>query len=764
MIIDKNISDYIVFVEDSLASALHKIEKNKHRFILAVSQFGVLEGIMTDGDFRRWALSQDRVNLDESVERAINRSLVTSSVSDSTDSIKKRLKKGVGDSPDIDIIPLVDSHNHLVAIARKREHELSIGDFRISDESPTFIIAEIGNNHNGSIDVARRLVDKAIEAGADCVKFQLRDMDSLYMNKGQPDDASADLGAQYTLDLLARFQLSKDEMSQAFDYCRQQRALALCTPFDIPSLQFLQEYGLPAFKLASADLTNHDLLEFMAKQGNPLICSTGMSTEGEIISAVELLKLHGAQYVLMLCNSTYPAPFRDVNLRYMSRLSEIGDCFVGYSGHERGISVPVAAVSLGAKIVEKHFTLDRTLEGNDHRVSLLPDEFKQMVGAIREVEQALGDCEKREITQGEMMNREVLGKSLIINCDLAKGQVLTEQIIEVKSPGNGLSPYFKSKLIGKKACRNFKRGDFFFLSDIEENGVTAKNYTFRRPFGIPVRYHDVHKMLGFSNLDLVEFHLSYKDMEIDPNEVFDQPLDIDFIVHSPELFAGDHILDLCSFDEEYRQHSINELQRVIDITRSLKQYFPKTERPPIVVNVGGTTQDAHLAVEERIKYYELLVKSIAKLDSFGVGLIPQSMPPFPWHFGGQRYQNLFIDPEETALFCSANNMRICLDISHAKLACNYFKWSLSKYVETVGPYTAHLHIVDAEGIDSEGLQINEGEIDFYALVKNLDLFAPSASFIPEIWQGHKNDGEGFWVALERLEKWFYSENFIGFGR
>ena len=356
------------------------------------------------------------------------------------------------------------------------------------------------------------------------------------------------------------------------------------------------------------------------------------------------------------------------------------------------------------------------------------------------------------------MNREVLGKSLMINCNLKKEGIITADMIEVKSPGNGLPPYRKQELLGLRAKHDFKANDFFFPSDIKQYEIKPRRYDFGRPFGIPVRYHDVDEMLPLSNFNLVEFHLSYKDMLINIKNIFHKPFDIDFVVHSPELFAGDHILDLCSFDEKYRQHSIKELQKVIDITRGLKHFFPRTKKPLIIVNVGGATQHAHMQPKERQAYYDKLTLSLSELDIDGVELIPQSMPPFPWHFGGQRYQNLFMDPNETADFCSSHDMRVCLDISHSKLACNYFKWSFSKFVEIVGPYTAHLHIVDAEGVDSEGLQIGDGTIDFFSLARDLDQFSQGTSFIPEIWQGHKNRGEGFWVAFDRLEQCFNPMN------
>ncbi len=748
MIIDKDITEYIVFSEDAIINALRKISDNKSRIVFSVTESGKLEGVLTDGDFRRWIVNQKTIDLNQSVSRITNKDYVWFYQDDDHDKIR------AGFSGRIDMIPLIDRRGHITAIARKQMAGIRIGDITIDADSPSFIVAEIGNNHNGSVDVAKRLVDAAVEAGASCAKFQMRHMPSLYRNAGNAQDASADLGAQYTLDLLSRFQLANELLYEVFDYCRTQGIIPLCTPWDVESVQQLEHYGMEAYKVASADLTNHDLLKALAKTGKPLICSTGMSMEREIIDSVTLLKRLNVPYVLLHCKSTYPAPFKDVNLSYLDRLKEIGDCLVGYSGHERGIAVAIAAVSRGAKVIEKHITLDRNMEGNDHRVSLLPTEFKAMVQGIREVEQAIGNAQERRISQGELMNREVLGKSLVINRDLKPGEIITEDMIEVKSPGQGLQPYRKNELIERPARRSLKKGDFFFPSDVEEHKVQPRPYRFSRRFGIPIRYHDLGRMTAMSNMDLLEFHLSYKDLEEDIHKYLKNPLDKDLVVHSPELFAGDHIMDLCSDDPDYRRRSIDELRRVIDITRALKPYFRMASRPLIIINAGGFTLDAPMPAAARDKYYERIAESLAGLDREGIEIVPQTMPPFPWHFGGQRYHNLFVDPADITSFCRKHGYRVCLDVSHSKLACNYYKWSFKEFIDQVGPHTAHLHIVDAEGVDGEGLQIGEGDIDFLALAESLRRTAPMASFVPEIWQGHKNEGEGFWVALERLEKWF----------
>jgi len=616
----------------------------------------------------------------------------------------------------------------------------------------TFIIAEIGNNHNGSKQLAKKMVDECVAAGVDAVKFQLRDMESLYgKDIGTAKDA-VDLGAQYTLDLLAKFQLSNQEMTEVFDYCKERRILAFCTPWDHKSVEFLEKYNLPLYKVASADLTNHELLKRIAATKKPMICSTGMATEDEILAAIKLLKNLDAQFALLHCNSTYPSPFKDVNLNYIRHLQSLTP-IVGYSGHERGFHVPLAAVALGATIIEKHFTLDRTMEGIDHRVSLLPQELKSMVQQIRELESALGSkISKRVVTQGELINRENLGKSLVAIRAIEKGAVIQESDLAVRSPGQGLPPYMIDKVVGTIAKRAMKTGDVLYVSDLPDSKkVSPRQYKFRRPWGIPVRYHDTNKLLGMVRPDLLEFHLSYNDMDQPLSKYFTQPHEVDFAVHAPELFAGDHLLDLCSPSLSYRQESIDNMKRVVEVTLQLKEFFPKTKKPLIVANVGGFTANAPLPSEARRPLYDILLESFRQFEDSGVELIPQTMAPFPWHMGGQQYQNLFKFPEEMDWFCREHGYRLCIDVSHCHLTCNHHSYDPEQFYNMIAPHAAHLHLGDSRGVDGEGLQVGEGEIDFKLLGRIFDNHSATASFIPEIWQGHKNDAEGFWIALERLE-------------
>ena len=747
MIIDRDIRPYIVFHEETISNALARIVHSKGQIVCAVDEHNHLIGLFTNGDFLRWVLTQETVDLSYPIADILNRNYLFAWETDPPERIAALLEQ-------VNYVPVLDQRRRMVAIARQRDRTVKIGDFVIAPDSPTFIIAEIGINHNGSLDLAKQLIDGAAHAQVDCVKFQMRDLETLYANMGDPDDARENLGSQYTLDLLSRFELPTEQMVEAFDYAREKGLLSLCTPWDLKSLERLERYGMPAYKVASADMTNHELLQALARTGKPIICSTGMSTETEIIETAKLLQRLGVSYVLLQCNSTYPAPFKDINLRYLKRLAEIGNCLVGYSGHERGTYIGVAAVSQGAKVVEKHITLDRNMEGNDHKVSLLPDEFRRMVEGIRQTEQALGSDSPRQITQGERMNRANLAKSLVITRDLEPGQIITQDMIEVKSPGRGLQPNRRHDLVGTRARRPFKAGDFFYPSDLDDDTVQARHYRFRRPWGIPVRFYDYRTLMAKSNPDLLEFHLSYKDMEQDIAPFFDEVYDIGLVVHSPELFSGDHLLNLAAEDDAYRQRSINELQRVVDMTQALKPYFTQTERPPIITNIGGFSKDGFLDPTRRAAMYARVAESLMQIDAEGVEIIAQTMPPFPWLFGGQLFHNLFLSPEDTAQFCQQYGYRLCFDVSHSKLACNHLGHSFKEFVDQIGPYIAHLHIVDAEGLDSEGLQIGDGDIDFPALADDLERVASQASFIPEIWQGHENGGEGFWIALERLENWF----------
>ncbi len=624
-----------------------------------------------------------------------------------------------------------------------------VENLEIGKDDRVFIIAEIGMNHNGIYENAIKLIDQAAEIGVDCVKFQMRDLQELY-SKDALDKTSSDLSTQYTIGLLEKFELTFEEYISIAEYSRSKGLIFMCTPWDKSSADAIEKIGVPAFKTASADMTNFDLLEYLVQKNLPLILSTGMSSKEEIDETVEFLTRLKVDFALLHCNSTYPAPFKDINLRYLEQLKKY-NIPIGYSGHERGIAVSIASVGMGARIIERHFTLDRGMEGPDHTASLEYDDFKRLVEGIREVELSLGSNKDRVVTQGELINRENLAKSIFAKVEISEGDIFSKDMFEIKSPGQGLSPQYLNKIIGYKANRNIEKGKPLFKSDLGGLINAKKSYEFNRTWALPVRFHDINSLLENTTPESVEFHMSFKDITEDLSQFLTQEYACEYIVHAPELFEDDHLLDLCTPDENYRKKSIANLQRVIDKTLSMQKYFPKTKTPQIVVHCGGFTKDEILPLEKRAQYYENLIDSIEQLDLNGVQLLPENMAPFPWLFGGQRYQNIFIDPDEIIEFCKKTNLKICQDISHSHLACNKFGWSHLEYTKKLAPYTDHYHISDGTGVDGEGIQIGEGNVDFDNIYPIINQLSPKASFIPEVWQGHKNNGEGFWISLERME-------------
>ncbi|MFJ7145861.1 N-acetylneuraminate synthase family protein [Pseudomonas protegens] len=612
----------------------------------------------------------------------------------------------------------------------------------------TFVIAEVGNNHNGSLALAKQLVDASIEAGADCVKFQLRNREALYRRKADGSRAE-DLGVEYIQDLLDKVELNVDEHRQIRAYCAEKGISYICTPWDEPSVDVLAGFDVPALKIASADLCNPYLIAKAATLGKPLILSTGMSLEHEIERAIVQLRGLGVPFALLHCNSTYPAPESDIQLGYLARLRELHG-LIGYSGHERGTAISIAAVALGAKLIERHITLDRGMEGPDHLASLEPQEFRHLVDGIRQLEKALPwTGPGRHASQGELLNRENLGKSVIAARAIAPGETFTQDMLRVASPGQGLAPYRLSDLLGRPAGRSIAQGDFLFDSDLTEQAEVRREFSMPILWGVPVRYHDFLQYEQWIKPDLFEFHLSYRDLSVAPQAYLRQVECSRLVVHAPELFENSELLDLVADDLEYRQRSIVNLQRVVDATLQIAEYFPNADSLLIVANIGGFSADEPFPIAHRAELYRRFQESCAQVDFGRTELIPQNMAPFPWHFGGQRHQNIFMMPDELAEQAKVLGLRLCLDLSHLQMACFHFGLDFQAALALLLPHSAHLHVADAKGANGEGVIMGTGDVDWPATWAQLKGY-PTVSFIPEVWQGHKDHGAGFWSALEFL--------------
>jgi N-acetylneuraminate synthase/N,N'-diacetyllegionaminate synthase len=350
-------------------------------------------------------------------------------------------------------------------MSSKQVRTIEIGSKTIGPGLPTFIIAEAGVNHNGDLEVAKQLIDVAINAGADAVKFQTFRADAI----ASPDAPKANYQLATTdvtesqLELLRRLELSKEAHYELNNYCQGRDIIFLSTPFDESAADMLSELGVPAFKISSGDLTNAPLLEHVAAKGKPVILSTGMANLDEVAAAVSVLREAGCDELALLhCVTNYPAAVSDVNLRAVTTMAHEFRVPVGYSDHTDGIEVAIAAVALGACIIEKHFTLDRSLPGPDHKASLEPNELRALVSGIRNVEAALGDGRKVP-TVGELETARVARRSLFAAQTIAAGSVVTRDMVSMKRPGTGISPVLLKKIVGHRTLVDVTEGQMLEL-------------------------------------------------------------------------------------------------------------------------------------------------------------------------------------------------------------------------------------------------------------------------------------------------------------
>ncbi len=328
-----------------------------------------------------------------------------------------------------------------------------------------FIIAEAGVNHNGDMETAKRLVDAAVAAEADAVKFQTFKAESLVCKQAPKAEYQMETtnAEESQFDMLKKLELTPDMHRELIRYCQEKNIMFLSTPFDVDSLHYLVDCGLSIIKIPSGEITNYPLLREAARSGRRIILSSGMSTMDEVREAVAVLKENGGTDITVLhCNTEYPTPFCDVNLLAMRAIKEEIGVSVGYSDHTPGTEAAVAAAALGAEIIEKHFTLDRNMDGPDHKASLEPDELVRLVKEVRHIEEALGDGEKRA-SESEKKNMAIARKSIVAGCSIKAGERFTEDNLTAKRPGTGLSPMLWNQVIGQTAKRDFAADEMIEL-------------------------------------------------------------------------------------------------------------------------------------------------------------------------------------------------------------------------------------------------------------------------------------------------------------
>jgi len=328
----------------------------------------------------------------------------------------------------------------------------------------TFIIAEAGVNHNGSIDLAKQMIDAALEAGADAVKFQTFKTENLVSkNAPKADYQKVSTGtSESQFEMIKKLELDENAHNILFAYCRKKSIQFLSSPFDLDSIDLLNKLGMEFFKIPSGEITNLPYLRKIGGLGKKVILSTGMADLGEIEDALDVLINAGTaleNITVLHCNTEYPTPVEDVNIKAMLTIkAEFPGVNIGYSDHTLGIEIPIAAVAMGATIIEKHFTIDKNMEGPDHKASLEPKELRAMVCAIRNIEKALGDGIKKA-SPSELKNKPIVCKSIIAARDISKGEVFTEENLTIKRPGTGISPMRWDEIVGKTSTKDYHEDD-----------------------------------------------------------------------------------------------------------------------------------------------------------------------------------------------------------------------------------------------------------------------------------------------------------------
>jgi N,N'-diacetyllegionaminate synthase len=330
--------------------------------------------------------------------------------------------------------------------------------------SKTIIIAEAGVNHNGSLQIAKKLVDVAVEAGVDYVKFQTFKASKIASKQARKADYQQKTteNSESQLDMLKRLELDENAHLELIAYCKEKKIAFLSTAFDFESIELLQKLGIKIGKIPSGELTNLPFLRKMSKAFPEIILSTGMADMTEIKATIQALIEAGTDrnnLTVLHCNTEYPTPYEDVNLKAMLTISKELNVPIGYSDHTLGIEIPIAAVSLGAKVIEKHFTLDRSMEGPDHKASLEPVELRNMVISIRNIEKALKGTGEKIASNSELKNREIARKSIVASQKIELGVIFSEENITVKRPGNGISPMLWDTILGTKASKTFDEDD-----------------------------------------------------------------------------------------------------------------------------------------------------------------------------------------------------------------------------------------------------------------------------------------------------------------
>jgi sialic acid synthase SpsE/endonuclease IV len=737
--------EYLIREDASLDHVLKKIIIADGNTLFVVNLNKEIQGSITFGDIKRSvSLTLDRDQIANSKLKAID-------IANKEFYYQYDVK--IQNKTSHSVIPVIKKNTNKIVfllINNIPQDSIDIGGNIITDHGRPILISEIGVNHDGNIDIAKNLIKDSKNAGADFVKFQHRNLQATY---GFNLSTSSELSTESTINYLKKVNFSIEQLSDLFEYARSIGIEPLCTPFDLISLEEVMSLSPKVIKIASADLSNFPLLKSCALYGIPIIVSTGMHHEYEIINAINFLRSYTNKIITLHCISTYPAPEESLNLKYLNRLKSITSTLVGYSSHDSDIFSAPLAIANGACVIEKHITYDKNASGTDHKASILFDEMKALRMLMDKAYLMNGNGDKKELIQGEILNRSNLSKSLYLKKDVKKGDIINASHFQVLSPSIGIMPSDFNLIDNKKYKKNIKADspvNFFDIQGFKSDFKISKNNTPKLGrWGVPVRFRDFKNAIKeFPNIGFFEFHLTSDDLNFKEFERLDILGNVGCKVHTPEVFDDNFILDLITEEKNISKKSLNYLIEVVSVAKKIREYSNKKITTHLVINAGGHTTHGFKKININ-KALKNLHNNFKSIDFGEIVPVVQTMPPFPFHLGGRRFHNLFVNSEDINLWKSISGLDVCLDISHTMLACNYNNISLVDFIKKIEGCFSYVHLSDAIGSDGEGMQIGEGEVDFKSL-KNTFSVIKNLEYIPEIWQGHVNNFSGFKKALITL--------------
>lgn len=600
-------------------------------------------------------------------------------------------------------------------------------------------IAEIGINHNGAPETLHSLIRASADAGADAVKFQYRNPRRAYF--GSPRE----LGDEIVSYAIKATYLDPVALCEAGDLANQLGLLAGISFFtveDVPDILSIRPHW-DFFKVPSVELTNSELLKELLSHGRPVYLSTGAHSETEVSKVLGALP-SSADWVPFHCVSNYPTHMRNSRIGYLEWLKSKWQRPVGYSSHDIDWQMCIVAAMSGANYIERHITLDKNQEGLDHSSSSTPEEFRSLTRILSGLPDALLGNHGRSANQGELVNRQNLGRSYFINRELRRGEVLLREDLVYASPRIAHDVEVED-FIGRAVARDCPVGSpldrsVLFADDPVADEVIGFCNELR--IGIPIRPHDQSELLRVLPLTTIEYHMSFGDIE--QCEEVAPPQGVRHAsVHLPDYVSPNKLMDPFSSDSDVRLES----RRVIEVTTRLASRIQEVLGETVPVVGSFPSLDS-----QRPRYLDPLKGLIEEVAAAqGVQLLPQWLPPYAWYFGGSVQVHALCDPGELNDL-SDSGIDICLDTAHLSMSCSYFGVDLNETLARAIPLARHIHLGDATGVDGEGVALGQGSVGSSKLLPSV-LQLPLNKVI-EVWQGHLSNGQGFRKEVENLYyKW-----------